>query len=304
MTRVSIIITTYSRPSLIGRAVESALCAGSNVEVIVVDDGSTDATADVCSGFEGITYIRLDRNQHTAGARNVGILASTSPYISFLDDDDWRLPGSLDEQVAILERDPSYGFVYGQVLLADQDGIILPKPPIPEETLEGDIFFQLLGFPFIPNQSVVFRKSCLLRVGMLDSGISGTDDWDIWIRIAELYRVAVVRKPVAVWRQPTFESGQGTSNITNLLEMAIRTYHRRWSKLPKFTSAAVEKQRFVDNEFEKRIGSWILDDVYFARGIRSTISKVRTLLTFFPSYLFRSRFYKTLGRKAFHGIKG
>src|SRR3977135_2846307 len=106
MPRASIIIPTYNRPQLLRRAVESARTAGSDVEIIVVDDASVDDTALVCRDLTGINYIRLDRNQGVAGARNVGILASSSQYIAFLDDDDLRLPGSLDLQIEMLAADP------------------------------------------------------------------------------------------------------------------------------------------------------------------------------------------------------
>src|SRR6187549_1762319 len=100
MYKVSVIIATHSRPNLLPRAVKSAFEAGTDVEVIVVDDASTDETAKVCLKLEGIKYIRIERNQRVAGARNLGILASTADYITFHDDDDLRIPGSLDKQVA------------------------------------------------------------------------------------------------------------------------------------------------------------------------------------------------------------
>ena len=70
MSKVSLIITTFNRPHLLARAVESALQAGGDLEVIVVDDGSSDETASVCRALDGIKYLRLDRNQGVAGARN------------------------------------------------------------------------------------------------------------------------------------------------------------------------------------------------------------------------------------------
>ena len=87
MPTASIIIPTYNRPQLLPRAVESARAAGTDVEIIVVDDASKDETASVCRELSGIRYIRLEHNQGVAGARNVGILASSSGYIAFLDDD-------------------------------------------------------------------------------------------------------------------------------------------------------------------------------------------------------------------------
>jgi glycosyltransferase involved in cell wall biosynthesis len=76
MPSVSIIIPTCNRPQLLPRAVESARAAGTDVEIIVVDDASHDETAAVCARLSGIKYIRLERNQGVAGARNVGILAA------------------------------------------------------------------------------------------------------------------------------------------------------------------------------------------------------------------------------------
>jgi glycosyltransferase involved in cell wall biosynthesis len=95
MPRVSVIIPTNNRPHMLVRAVQSPERAGSGVEVIVVDDASTDQTAEVCQTLQGIKYVRLEQNQGVAGARNVGILASSSDYVAFLDDDDLRLPGTL-----------------------------------------------------------------------------------------------------------------------------------------------------------------------------------------------------------------
>jgi len=74
MVKVSLIIPTFNRPHLLPRAVESALRAGGDVEVIVVDDASEDSTASVCAALRGIKYVRLERNQGVAGARNVGLL--------------------------------------------------------------------------------------------------------------------------------------------------------------------------------------------------------------------------------------
>ena len=107
MAKVSLIIPTFNRPQLLPRCVESALRAGRDVEVVVVDDASADRTASVCEGLRGIRYVRLERNQGVAGARNVGLLASTCDYVAFLDDDDLRLPGSLASLAAVLPERPA-----------------------------------------------------------------------------------------------------------------------------------------------------------------------------------------------------
>mgnify|MGYP003576604340 CR=1 FL=1 len=171
--RVSIIIATHNRPHLLPRAVRSAQAAGTGVEVIVVDDASEEATARVCRELGGVRYLRVERNQRLGGARNVGIVASRAEFITFLDDDDERLPGSLDAQVEALEAAPEIGFVYGQAWLADQSGErsgeFYPNP-----CPRGDIFWELLENNFIPCPAPVFRKSCLLRMGMPSDALPGS----------------------------------------------------------------------------------------------------------------------------------
>lgn len=297
MAKVSVIIATHSRPHLLTRAVESAFKSGTDVEVVVVDDASRDETADVCRNLPEIKYVRLERNQRTAGARNVGVLASSARYITFLDDDDWRLPDCLDEQVAILENDSELGLVYGQVYHADQQGEILDLPPSPYACPHGDIFWDILTYFFIPNQSTVFRKSCLSKIGLLDASLPGTDDWDLWIRIAELYPVASLEKPVAVWRRPTQGSAQGTSNMTELLRIATEAFRNKWSKLPRFLDAPSEKQEEIRRRFAKNIRRSMIEDVYQTVGFAESVKRFYTVMKYFPTTSVDLYTYKVIASK-------
>ena len=125
MPKVSVIIPSFNRPHLLARCVESVRQAGPDIEVVVVDDASSDGTAKVCRALQNINYVRLDRNQGVAGARNAGLLASSGDYIGFLDDDDLRLPDSIAHQLALLEAAPEAGFVAGGCCLA----IRIASPP-------------------------------------------------------------------------------------------------------------------------------------------------------------------------------
>src|SRR5262245_25057079 len=219
MSLTSVIITTFSRPRLLPRAVESALGSGTDVEVIVVDDASTDETSRVCRTLKGISYIRLEKNHGTAAARNVGIEASSGKYISLHDDDDRKLPGSLDKLTEILDKNPNAGLAYGQAFVGDENLDPIGEP-FPTSCLQGDVFWRLVQANFIPTISVVFRKSCLSDVGMIDSTLKGVDDYDLWIRIAERYEILALEKPVGIWRQANECSGQGSSD--KIIE-ALRT---------------------------------------------------------------------------------
>ena len=221
MPSVSVIIATHSRPRLLPRAVESARKASADAEIIVVDDASIDETAEVCRRLHGIRYIRLEQNQRVAGARNAGILASSAEYISFLDDDDIRLPKSLDLQLGLLNASPEAGLAYGQVILGDRD--CAPTNGIePAHTPSGDIFWDLLSRTFIICASVVFRKACLYHVGLLNSQLPGLDDWDLWVRLCELYPVVALEEPVAIWRSATPSSLQGSSASADHMLRIVR----------------------------------------------------------------------------------
>ncbi len=254
---VSVIIPTHSRPRLLPRAVESARAAGTSVEVVVVDDGSTDETAEVCRALAGVKCVRLEQNQGVASARNVGLLASSAPFVAFLDDDDLRLPGSLDLQVAALESNSGAGFSCGAMLLADQGGRLTGEASEPNHE-SGDLFWPLLelDFPVMPI-SVVIRRECFSRVGLFDNSLSGIDDWDMLVRIAELYPAAVSREPVSIYRKPTPSSGQGSSAQARHLSRAAR-HQLRLLGLPRAVGATAGRRREARRRALERLADTLL----------------------------------------------
>jgi glycosyltransferase involved in cell wall biosynthesis len=257
MPRVSVIIPTNNRPHMLVRAVQSAARAGSSVEVIVVDDGSTDQTAEVCQKLEGIKYIRLEHNQGVAGARNIGILASSSDYVAFLDDDDLRLPGTLDKQVEVLMRNKQAGFVCAQMLIADQEGRMAGEVAGPKSSGEN-AFWELLelDFPVMPI-SVVIRKECFNNVGLLNANLSGIDDWDLLVRIAELYPVLVLNEPVSIYRKPTPYSDQGSSDQAQHLSRALK-HQLQLLRLPRVKMAPLAEQKEIRRRTVNRVVETLL----------------------------------------------
>ena len=251
MPKVSVIIPTRNRCAHLPRAVESARCAGSDVEIIVVDDASTDQTPEVCERWDNVRYIRLHRRLGTGGARNVGIIASSSPYISFLDDDDVRLPNSIDVQVESLVARPEAGMIYGRALYGDEE--CRPKAGFyPEQCPQGDLFWELLHWNFIPCPTVVFRRAGLLHVGLLEESAPGIDDWDLWIRLAERYPVLATDQAVAIWRQPTPSSGQFSFRTDEMHRQARRLHRDKWLRLPRAVEAGAARRRETARAFAER----------------------------------------------------
>jgi glycosyltransferase involved in cell wall biosynthesis len=259
MASISVIIPTHSRPHLLPRAVESALAAATEVEVVVVDDASTDDTAEVCRALNGISYIRLAHNQGVAGARNVGVLSSSAEYIAFLDDDDLRLPGSLDLQLAILRNTPSAALIYGQALIGGATDHFAGDR-YPQPCPEGDIFWQLVTQNFIPSGSVLFRRSCLFSTGLLDRSIAGIDDWDLWVRVAALYPVAALDEPVVIWRRPSPDSDQSSARAVDMVAMSTRQFRRHWLRLPRVAQASPAVRRKAARRFSQNMASHLASE--------------------------------------------
>jgi len=278
MALTSIIITTHNRPQLLGRAVESALDAGTDVEVIVVDDASSDETSNVSEDLSGIRYVRIERQQRVAGARNVGLLASKGEYITFLDDDDMRLRGSIDLQVKLLEEDTHAGMIYGQAHCLDQERQTSTQI-YPLECPEGDVFWELLAQNFIPCGSAVFRRSCLERVGILDDYLSGLDDWDLWIRIAELFPVIALKEPVMQWRRSHPTSKQGTSEASVIVSKCVKQFRKSWLKLPRVAGASRRLRRQAWDRFSVNMAAHLCWETIRSLRHRNAVQALKNFFT-------------------------
>jgi glycosyltransferase involved in cell wall biosynthesis len=250
VARVSVIIPTHNRAALLPRAVESARAAGEGVEVIVADDASTDETPEVCRALAGVRYLRLEHNSGQAAARNAAVSASGSEYVAFLDDDDLRLPGSLDRQLDALERDPGAGFAYGPVLFGDPERCEPTGEVSLAECPAGDVFWRLVEGNFIHLPSVVARRRCLDAIGPFEAAVTGVEDWDMWMRLSERFGVAAVAEPVAVYRTFTRASGQTSSNRLRMCRASAAAQARALG-LPRALAAPAARreearQRFLD----------------------------------------------------------
>jgi glycosyltransferase involved in cell wall biosynthesis len=280
--------------------VESARRAGQNVEIIVVDDASTDSTSDVCSILSDIKYVRLDRNQGVAGARNVGLLESTGDFVAFLDDDDLRLPGSLDHQVSLLEADPEAGFVAGGVILADQDCVPSREVAIPQGE-SGDLFWRILELSvhIIPG-SVVVRRECFLEIGLFDRQLAGIDDWDLWTRIAEVRSVLLDHEPVCIYRVASPSSGQGSSMLSKHLYSAVK-HQLRLLLLPRAQKASPTRRRAVMRNTRRRIAdtlSWRAAEALPQGALRFAASNFFVALRVSPLWAVRPTHLRVLHRSA------
>ena len=199
--QVSVVIPVFNRPLAVCRAIASVFAQTfQDVEVIVVDDASTDATASIVEAMEDprITLIRHQRRRGGSAARNSGIRASRAPYVAFLDSDDEWLPAKLHRQLGVFEgsRD-RLGLVYTGVER------ILPNGNVTKDTPRryDNLVRKLLTDNVVGGASVgMVRREVLDQVGGFDEGLPSGQDVDLWLRICERFPADFVPEVlVRVW---------------------------------------------------------------------------------------------------------
>lgn len=199
---ISVIIPSYNSARFVTEAVESALSQTYRpIEVIVVDDGSTDETPAIVAPFENrIRYIRQE-NRGLAGARNRGIQEARGEFIAFLDADDRWMPEKLGQQWKCFSDDPTVALVHTDALYWNEDaGEIMPQQGGRADYV-GDCSTRLFVANRILASSVVVRRDCLERVGLFCENAPGVEDLDLWLRIVRFYPFGYVDQPLVLYRK-------------------------------------------------------------------------------------------------------
>ncbi|HUT53321.1 MAG TPA: glycosyltransferase [bacterium] len=187
--RFSVVIPVYNSGRWVAEAVESALGQGrDDVEVIVVDDGSTDDTPAVLARFAGRARVIRQENGGVSVARNRGIGEARGEWIAFLDADDRFRPGHLDRLDRAASAHPDAGLIYADAMLIDGEGREI-KPKTARDP-GPDPFTSLLLRNVITTSATAVRAGCLNQVGAFYPVLKGPEDWDLWLRLAARFTVA------------------------------------------------------------------------------------------------------------------
>ncbi len=229
---VSVIIPTHNRAHSLPRALDSVYAQegfgeGFEIEVIVVDDASSDATPEVILGYPRLRHVRLSERRGAAAAYNAGLRVSRGGYISFLDDDDEWLPHKLRMQVPMLEAHPEVGVVYGQSLVRFGGKERLS----PEATAapSGRVFMAMLVNNFCGHHaSLLARRDAFDKAGYFDERFASYEDYDMSLRLA--YHVRFLFAPGAVdiynlssqglWLSRA-DDGAGAEDAIRVIEKAL-----------------------------------------------------------------------------------
>ena len=206
---VTVVIPAYNRESCVGHAIESALAQDTDFkcEVIVVDDGSTDRTAQIARAYSYPVRVISKQNGGPSSARNTGVLAAESEFIALLDSDDLMVAGRLCRQVQFMLAHPDVVLTFG-------DAVVEPGPASPSGKsylrdvqlpyVEGEWLTVVEPYRrlltrrnFVTNVTTMFRKRDYIRAGMMDESLRVAEDFELWARMCSMGKFAYYCTPFA-----------------------------------------------------------------------------------------------------------
>ncbi len=255
---VSVIIPAYNSARFIDDTLQSVYRQTyKNWEIILIDDGSTDDTKAALASHMGRIRYYFQQNRGTAAARNLGLQKARGELVAFLDDDDLWLPEKLNLQVRALHTWPDCGLVFTDGKTFTESGI--RRDSVISRRLAG--WMNQYGTPdpmvvkgwlaralFLTNEiasasSVMLPKHCLESVGGFDERIRITDDYDLWLRVAQRYPILLIRSCLYMWRwREDSQSGPIFSRQHRWTEACITVLEKHWSTAPADTRTALRRQ--------------------------------------------------------------
>ena len=228
---VSIVITTHNRPTLLKRAIDSAVGQTyPNTEIIVVDDASEKETQTVCDQYKNIKYYYIPKEESKGGnyARNLGIKASSGKYISLLDDDDYWKSEKVEKQVNALESNPQCGLCYTDYYreeLCPDDSTILHENKI-NRLFQGDMHAKIWACVLITTSKFIVRRDLLIQVGLFDEELRFWQDFELLVRLAQVSAFINCCETLTIIRDDHQEKGRLTNNYYDWLK-AIKFINKK-----------------------------------------------------------------------------
>lgn len=200
MALVSVIIPTYNRAAWVAEAVASVLAqTWRDFELLVVDDGSTDATLEAVAPWrERLIYLRTRENQGVAAARNLGARAAQGRWLAFLDSDDLWRPRKLERQMAYLKAHPEIRICQTDELWVRRGRRV--NPPQSHLKQGGRIFLPSLQRCLVSPSAVMLCRRLFWEAGGFDESLPACEDYDLWLRLAWRHDIGLLPEPLVVKR--------------------------------------------------------------------------------------------------------
>jgi len=212
MPKVSVIIPSFNCELYIAETINSVLNQShKNIELIVVDDGSSDRTREIVASFGPQVRLIAQPNSGRCAARNRGIREARGEYICLLDHDDYWFFDKIERQLTEFKRHPEAGGVYSNYIIWHRD--VVGQFPVPDsidltnysdgidEELSGWIYHQFLINIYMLTSAAMFRVEVFERCGVYDESLPYSEDWELWLRISREYPLIKLNRPTTLYRQ-------------------------------------------------------------------------------------------------------
>jgi glycosyltransferase involved in cell wall biosynthesis len=275
MTGVSAVIPVHNGAAYVGDAIRSVLAqTHPAIECLVIDDGSTDETAEVVGGFgSAVTYVRQDQGG-PAKARNLGNGIARGEFVAFLDHDDVWFPGKLEAQLEALRGRPEATLLLCAAEVVDARGATLeikrPRSYAPEAFIEGLLTFrgaEMLGL----NSGALMRRDWLVSVGGYDPVLSTSADWDLLIRALFDGGVAYIDQPLVRYRL----HGSNLHRNVALMERDMRYAFAKAFADPRIPAAVRSRRRHAYGRLHRMLAGSYRDVGDRSAMVRSLATSVR-----------------------------
>jgi glycosyltransferase involved in cell wall biosynthesis len=228
--RISVLIPVWNNAETLGRAVDSILAQTfEELEVLVLDDGSTDSSREVAAAYRDarVRPIALP-HRGISLTLNAGLDDARAPFVAIHDADDWSLPERLERQLAVLESDRAVGVVGCRMREVDERGRTRRSRI---RLAVGDVTDRLLRFNSIPGSAAALRRDVALSVGGFDPRYRSAQDYDLWLRIADHHRVVCLPDELAVrWHgEGNVGARKARQQVGESISLKVATMRRRRS---------------------------------------------------------------------------
>lgn len=240
---VSVVIATYNMGKFLPEAMDSALNQTyENIEVIVIDDGSSDDTKEVIKSYLTDTRVRyiVQENKGQSSAKNKGICESRGEYVAFLDADDIWVPEKLEMQIPVFAKAKNIGIVYARMLYIDETGRGIRI--LNTELFRGQISSQLFVCNFVGFGTAVVKRECFDRLGGFREEIRMGIDYELWLRFSTQYEFDYVDCPLLRYR---VWGGQMSSNWKGRYLSGIQIMEKFLIEFPNAIDANTQKMAWA-----------------------------------------------------------
>jgi glycosyltransferase involved in cell wall biosynthesis len=261
LARVSVVIPYYNQPEFLSEAVSSAKKqAYSDLEIIVVDDGSRVPAAAVLKDLCGIRIFRTE-NRGVSAARNLGVQNSSGDYLIFLDSDDRLLPGAVEAHLETMWQRPDVGLTFGSQKVIDRNGAEIHPAHICRP--RRDYFEMLLeGNPIGSPGAAMMRRTAVESAGLFNESVSMGEDYDLYLRIARCFPLAQHSFCVLEYRQHNANTSLAqeqmyvsTMSVLDRIESRLTASERK--------KLAYARRRWKHSFFRRQALSYRLGELYY-----------------------------------------